>query len=66
MIRKALIEIKTRIQYLSGDPEYNCVPFMPEDGSVRWNEQTNSCEMYDALYDEWVDILTDYAGFPVP
>ena len=66
MIRKALIQIRHRMQYLTGDPEYICVPFMPEDGSRRWNNETNTVEEYDALRDKWVDMNTDYAGFPVP
>ena len=66
MIRKTLIEIKRRMQYLVGDPEYNCVDFMPEDGTLRWNSEDNTTERYDALRDRWVDIMVDYKGFSIP
>lgn len=66
VIRSTLIEIKHRIQYLTGDPEYNCVPYMPVDGVVRWNDDIKSCERYDALRDKWVNILVDYKGFSIP
>ena len=54
------------MQYLTGDPEYVCVPYMPEDGIVRWNDEIKSCERYDALRDKWVNILVDYKGFSIP
>ena len=66
MIRKILIKIKRRMQYLTGDPEFITFPILPEDGIRRWNDEKNTVEEWDALYDKWVDIHRDYAGFPVP
>ena len=64
MIRRILIMIKFRMQYLTGDTDMYIR--RPEDGMRRWNHEKNTVEEYDALRDKWVDMHTDYSGFPVP
>lgn len=65
-IRECAICIRNRMAYLAGESPAIYFANAPEDGSVRWNNNKNTIERYDALYAEWVDIGLDYAGFPVP
>lgn len=64
MIRSNLINIKNRIKYLAGHP--SPVIGYAQDGAMRWNNDKNTTEEYDGLWEKWIDLNEDYAGFPVP
>ena len=64
MIRKILIAIRQRLEFLTGDPEYSYWEILPEDGTSRYNHEKEVFEKYDAFFDRWVKIRD--RTFPVP